>query len=90
MIGDLSKKILSVLRRDDSFKDGSSRGLLGQSVLICHSNLGTKHKSHQILITISYENGVIGLQNEEPLCIFTQMMSNTIQDHAASMNEKAI
>ena len=34
------------------------------SLLICHSNLGTKHKSHQRLITISHENGVIGLQNE--------------------------
>ena len=49
------------------------------TILICHSNLGTKHKSHQILITIRHENGVIVLQNEYPLCIFTQIMSNTIQ-----------
>ena len=33
-------------------------------VLICHNNLGTKHKSHQRLITIRHENGVIVLQNE--------------------------
>ena len=58
------------------------------TILICHRNLGTKHKSHQRLITISHENGVIGLQNEQSLCIFTQRMSNTIQDHAASMNDK--
>ena len=60
------------------------------TILICHSNLGTKHKSRQRLITISNENGVIVLQNEWLLCIFTQRMSNTIQDHAASMNERAI
>ena len=39
-------------------------GLTDRALLICHSNLGTKHKSHQRLITISHENGVIGLQNE--------------------------
>ena len=33
-------------------------------VLICHSNLGTKTQSHQRLITIRQENGVIVLQNE--------------------------
>ena len=60
------------------------------TILICHSNIGTKHKSHQRLITISHENGVIGLQNEQSLCIFTQRMSNTIIDNVASMNEKAI
>ena len=60
------------------------------TILICHSNLGTKQKSHQRLITISNENGVIGIQNEYLLCIFTQRMSNTIQYHAASMNDKAI
>ena len=63
---------------------------VGKALLICHSNLGTKHKSHQRLITIRHENCVIVLQNEYPLCIFTQRMSNTIQDHAASMNDKAI
>ena len=34
------------------------------TILISHSDLGTKHKSHQRLITISHENGVIVLQNE--------------------------
>ena len=33
-------------------------------VLIHHNNLGTKHKSHQRLITIRHENGVIVLHNE--------------------------
>ena len=33
-------------------------------LLFYHSNLGTKHKSHQRLITITHENGVIRLQNE--------------------------
>ena len=33
-------------------------------ILNFHSDLGTKHNSHQRLITISHENGVIGLQNE--------------------------
>ena len=33
-------------------------------ILIYHSNLGTKHKSHQRLITIRHENGVIVLPNE--------------------------
>ena len=57
-------------------------------LLICHGNLGTKHKSHQRLIIVRHENGVIVLQNEYPLYIFTQRMSNTIQDHVVSMNEK--
>ena len=60
------------------------------TILICHSNLGTEHKSHQRLISIRHENGVIMLQNEYPLYIFTQRKSNTIQYHAASMNDKAI
>ena len=64
--------------------------MISDTILIRHSNLGTKHKSHQRLITIRNENGVIVLQNEYPLCIFTQRMSNTIQDHAASMNDKEI
>ena len=34
------------------------------TILICHSNLETKHKSYPILITIRHENGVIVLQNE--------------------------
>ena len=34
------------------------------TLLICHSNLGTKTQSHQRLITIRHENGVIVLQNE--------------------------
>ena len=37
---------------------------LALELLICHSNLGTKHKSHQRLITTSHQNGVIELQNE--------------------------
>ena len=64
--------------------------MISDTILIFHSNIGTKHKSHQILITTSHENDVIELQNEQSLCIFTQRMSNTIQCHAASMNEKAI
>ena len=34
------------------------------SLLICHSNLGSKTQSHQRLIIIRHENGVIVLQNE--------------------------
>ena len=38
--------------------------MISDTILISHSDIGTKHKSHQRLITISHENGVIVLQNE--------------------------
>ena len=55
------------------------------TILNLHSDLGTKHSLINRLITIIHENGEKG-----PHCIFTQRMSNTIQDHASIMNDKAI
>ena len=60
------------------------------NVLICHNNLGTKTQSHQSLIKIRHENGVIVLQNELPLCIVNKEWVIQYNDHAKSMNDKEI
>ena len=51
---------------ESELRDGLDTQLNSElrDVLIYDSNIGNKHKSHQRLITIRHENGVIVLQNE--------------------------